>query len=69
MSSRSEVIDVNWINHVQDRDRWRALVKTVLSFPDPYNARYFLNSRLHISFPGGTMLHGVSYLVRLVCLR
>jgi hypothetical protein len=27
--------DVDWINLAQDRDRWRALVKTVMNLPVP----------------------------------
>jgi hypothetical protein len=36
--------DVDWIHWAQDRDRWRALVKTVTNLRVPYNAGNFLTS-------------------------
>ena len=30
--------DMDWIDMVQDRDRWRALVNAVMKFQSPLNA-------------------------------
>jgi hypothetical protein len=35
--------DVKWIDIAQDRDRWRALVNTVLNLRIPLNAGNFLS--------------------------
>jgi len=36
--------DVDWIDVLQDRDKWRAVVHTVMNIPVPYNAKNFLAS-------------------------
>jgi hypothetical protein len=51
---------MDWINLAQDRDRWRALVYTVMKLRVPLNAGNFLSSSGRFSFSGRTLLHGVS---------
>jgi hypothetical protein len=47
----------DWIDLAQDRDRWRALLYTVMNLRV---AMSFLSSSGHFSFSGRTLLHGVS---------
>jgi hypothetical protein len=37
-------VRVDWIELVKDRDQWRALANTVMSFQVPYNSGKFLSS-------------------------
>jgi hypothetical protein len=38
------IVDVDWIHWAQDRDRWRALVNTVMNLRVSYNAGNFLTT-------------------------
>jgi hypothetical protein len=49
---------IDWIDVAQDRDRWRAVVNTVMNLWVPYYAGNFLNS-----FSGRSLLHGVSLVI------
>jgi hypothetical protein len=51
---------IDWIDLAQDRDRWWALVYTVMNLRVPYNAGNFLSNLGHFSCSGRTLLHGVS---------
>jgi hypothetical protein len=47
--------DVDWIDLAKDRNRWRALVNSVLNLRAPENAR-----KLYGHFSGSAQLHRVS---------
>jgi hypothetical protein len=42
--------DVEWIHLTQDRDKWRALVDTIITFQLPRNAGKFLIRWSTVSF-------------------
>jgi hypothetical protein len=51
-----ELDGVDWIDLVQDRDQWRALVKTVMNLLVPQNAGKFLSGCTIGSFSGRAQL-------------
>jgi hypothetical protein len=50
---------VDWINLAQDRDQWRALVKTVMNLQFPWRADNLLTSWAYVSFSRRALLHGI----------
>jgi hypothetical protein len=57
---------MDWIEMVQDMDRWRALVIAVMDFRFPCIAGNFLTSIIPVSFFRRTLLHAVNYRVNYI---
>jgi hypothetical protein len=52
--------DVDWIGLVQDRDRWKALVNSVLNPWVPQNSMKLSSVQTTRDFSSNAQLHGVS---------
>jgi hypothetical protein len=57
--SEIDFAGVNWIHLAQDRDRWRALVNTVMNLRVPRSEVNFLTCCVSAGF-SRTLLHGVN---------
>jgi hypothetical protein len=51
---------MDWLDLAEDRDQWRALVKTVMNLRVPYNFGKFLSRCTIVGFPRRAQLHLVS---------
>jgi hypothetical protein len=61
LSKLLKQMEVDWINLGQGRDKWRALMNTVISSRESYSAENVLNNSKTISFSRTALLRGVRY--------
>jgi hypothetical protein len=54
---------MDWIDLVQDKERWQSVVNVVMNLRFAYNTGNFLTGCENVSFSGRTLLHGFSYFV------
>jgi len=54
---------MDWIDLAQERDRWQALVNSVMNLWAPLNAGNFLTVWEPVSFSRRILLHGVSFAI------
>jgi hypothetical protein len=54
---------MDWIYLAQDRDQWRALVKTVMSLQIPYNVGKCFSGRTAGGLSRRAQLRGVDYIL------
>jgi hypothetical protein len=60
---------MGWMHLAQDRDKWQALVNTVMNLRVLLNAGNFLTRRVTDSFSRRTLLRGVSLVdIFMVCV-
>jgi hypothetical protein len=52
---------MSWIDLVQNRDQWKALVSTVMNLRLPYIAEKFFSSCTITGFSKRTQLHEISF--------
>jgi hypothetical protein len=53
-------VGMDWIDLIQDRGMWRALVIAVMNLRVPQNTGNFFTTCKLVSFSGMTLIHGVS---------